>query len=148
MGVPQKRERVFFIAKRKDLQLPELKLNFNEKAIVFKEISDENDKKISLTGKCIEYWNDAKEGTPVGKFATHKKMINNDICGTVIASSDGNYHPKYPRQLNKNELCLTGSYPLDYNFGTLQPKYLIGMSVPPVMCAQIAHQIYLQYFKK
>lgn len=28
------------------------------------------------------------------------------------------------------------------------PKYLIGMSVPPVMTAQIANQIYLQWFKK
>jgi DNA (cytosine-5)-methyltransferase 1 len=37
MGVPQKRERVFFICQRKDLNLPKLKLEFNEDAIPFKQ---------------------------------------------------------------------------------------------------------------
>ena len=35
MGVPQKRERVFFIGDRKDLQYPKLKLGFNETPIPF-----------------------------------------------------------------------------------------------------------------
>ena len=43
---------------------------------------------------------------------------------------------------------LKDGYPQDYNFKTIQPQYLIGMSVPPVMMAQIANQIYLQWFKK
>jgi len=30
----------------------------------------------------------------------------------------------------------------------MKPKYLIGMSVPPVVMANLSHQIYLQYFKK
>ena len=33
MGVPQTRERTFFIARRKDLSLPKVKLEFNEKPI-------------------------------------------------------------------------------------------------------------------
>ena len=46
-------------------------------------------------------------------------------------------------------MCVTKGclVPLDYNFKNIEPKYLIGMSVPPVMTAQIAHQIYLQWFK-
>ena len=32
MGLPQSRERVFFICRRKDLKLPEITLQFNEKA--------------------------------------------------------------------------------------------------------------------
>jgi DNA (cytosine-5)-methyltransferase 1 len=147
MGVPQKRERVFFIAKRKNLQLPELKLNFNEKAIVFKEISDENDKTSDLTDIYLKYWHQANPGESVGKFMSSRKVKINDTVNT-ITSAGNTFHCNIPRNLNKNELCLAGSYPLDYNFGTLQPKYLIGMSVPPLMCAQIAHQIYLQYFKK
>lgn len=35
MGVPQARERVFFIARRKDLALADLTLEFNSPAIVF-----------------------------------------------------------------------------------------------------------------
>ena len=29
----------------------------------------------------------------------------------------------------------------------MEPQYFIGMSVPPVMTAQIAHQVYLQWLK-
>jgi DNA (cytosine-5)-methyltransferase 1 len=65
----------------------------------------------------------------------------------TITASDNNILYSQARHMSKKELCLTGSYPLDYNFGTLQPKYLIGMSVPPVMTAQLSHQIYLQWFK-
>lgn len=36
----------------------------------------------------------------------------------------------------------------DYQFNGFLWHYLIGMSVPPVMTAQIAHQIYLQWFKQ
>ena len=35
MGVPQKRERVFFVCSRKELNYPKLKMEFNEKAITF-----------------------------------------------------------------------------------------------------------------
>jgi len=40
MGVPQKRERVFFIATNQDY--PKFKLEFNEKPIVFGEIDEGN----------------------------------------------------------------------------------------------------------
>jgi DNA (cytosine-5)-methyltransferase 1 len=46
-----------------------------------------------------------------------------------------------------DECKLIGSYPMDYNFKKIAPNYLIGMSVPPLMTAQIAHQIWLQWFK-
>lgn len=36
---------------------------------------------------------------------------------------------------------------IDYNFKTTEPKYIIGMSVPPVMIAQIANEIKKQWFK-
>lgn len=41
-----------------------------------------------------------------------------------------------------------GTYPGDYSFGGIDARYLIGMSVPPVMTAQIAHQLNLQWFSK
>jgi DNA (cytosine-5)-methyltransferase 1 len=146
MGVPQKRERVFFICQRKDLQLPELKLSFNEKEIIFSKISDNNDKKCDLTNVYIKYYSEAKEGESVGKFKSSRKLKMNAVANT-ITSAGNTFHPLIARNLNKKELCLAGSYPLDYNFGTLQPKYLIGMSVPPIMTAQIAHEIYLQWLK-
>lgn len=38
MGVPQRRKRVFFIARRNDLNLPKLVLDFREKPIHFGEV--------------------------------------------------------------------------------------------------------------
>ena len=45
---------------------------------------------------------------------------------------------------------MAGTYPLDYNFTEFNtnPVYLIGMSVPPVMTAQIAKQVYEQWLSK
>ena len=45
------------------------------------------------------------------------------------------------------EIALAGSYPLDYVFDG-DMNYLIGMSVPPVMTAQIATRIYDQWLSK
>lgn len=74
---------------------------------------------------------------------------DNDVINTITAGSNyGFCHSTLPRPASKNELCLCGSFPLDYEFyNETNWHYLIGMSVPPVMTAQIAHQIYLQWFK-
>ena len=147
MGVPQRRERVFFICHRKDLKYPKLAFNFNEKAIVFSEISDILDNKKNITAVYEKYWDIAKEGKSVGKFHTKRKVAENTVVATLTANSSDAWHNKYKRPLNTKELCFAGSYPLDYNFKKVKPFYLIGMSVPPVMTAQIAHQVYLQWLK-
>ena len=91
--------------------------------------------------------------------ANRKKSINNNIgaVGFGYALID-NQVPNTVTTgyvINKNKLCYAtdaeliqiGSYPIDYDFQGIEPKYIIGMSVPPVMTAQIANQIYLQWFK-
>ncbi len=40
------------------------------------------------------------------------------------------------------------SFPQDYDFGTQKPEYICGMSVPPIMIAQIATQVYEQWLTK
>lgn len=47
--------------------------------------------------------------------------------------------------MNVSELSQIGSYPLDYDFNGNAFDYLIGMSVPPVMTANIATEIYSQW---
>ena len=37
---------------------------------------------------------------------------------------------------------------MDYNFLSNSPAYLVGMSVPPVMTANIATEIYSQWLSK
>ena len=156
MGVPQKRERVFFIGHKKEYTLPKLKLEFNEKAVLFGEVF-ENVEYNDLTKNEIYLWNNkikgdndfgninVRLGNKQNSFTT-KILYKDKVCNTVTGG-DNNVLFDIPRKTTKNEVCQIGTYPLDYNFKNIEPKYLIGMSVPPVMTAQIAHQIYLQWFK-
>ena len=156
MGVPQKRERVFFICQRKDLHLPKLKLNFNENAIPFSKFEQTIGNEEQLTPDQLKWWNLCKKGNafssvhPKGHWFNAYKLDWNSIFPTLTASG-GNaepFHPEIPRKINKIEYCCGGTYPQDYNFKHLEPKYLIGMSVPPVMTAQIANQIKIQWLDK
>ena len=145
MGVPQKRERVFFICHRNDLDFPKLKLEFNESIIPFNRISEDHPPG-DLTPLYADYWEKAKQGGSVGLFKAIKKLKMDDVSFTI--TSGDSYHPTQKRTLSKSEYCKIGSYPLDYDFKTMDPKYLIGMSVPPIMIAHISTQIQNQWLKK
>lgn len=170
MGVPQRRERVFFICLRKDLgtpflyqkdmftKVPELKLEFKEPKILFKEVfKDYTDR--PLTENMLKIWNLRKQGD--GDFEhinirefnkpnlhfNHKFIYKNSSNINTITAGDVCVLFDYPRYRNFDELCECGSYPKDYDFKKLKPEYLIGMSVPPVMTAQIATEIYEQWIE-
>lgn len=172
MGVPQKRERVFFIAMRKDLakqflhfadmftEVPKLELEFKEPEICFKDCEVEN----STNGKSVypgmlPYFAGCKEGdnmstvSPKGKnyWFNYIKIDRNKPAPTLAsANNDKLFHYEKPEQLSLEQWCILGSYPTDYNFledgkAKNDGRYIIGMSVPPVMTAQIANQIYKQW---
>ena len=156
MGVPQKRERVFFICQRNDLNFPKLKLEFIEDAIplgiALKEY--ENIYPEKLTEQQNHYWTLCNEGESFSKYHPKKslfgqnKVSSKDVCGTLTTKMDAYFHWNKKRYLQNEEWKIIGAYPLDYNFKKIEPKYLIGMSVPPVMTAQVATEIYNQWFNK
>jgi DNA (cytosine-5)-methyltransferase 1 len=159
MGVPQKRERVFFIALRNDFDLPKLELKFNEKLITFGEIKHYDRKPINngKDSKLKTLWLNKKDNEDFAEiqqrlfnknanFTTHL-VYDEDVFRTITSSGHYYYHKNCSIIADK-EYCQIGSYPLDYNFKGIEPKYLIGMSVPPIMTAQIANQIYLQWLSK
>lgn len=171
MGVPQRRERVFFICLRKDLSnqflmqkdmfaiVPKLELEFSEKKITFGEVKTNiNDN--SFTEYDLSIWQKRINGDKSYSSTilrtenresnwNSKYIYDNKVCNT-IASSSGSKLICFsePRALNSFELNLIGSFPTDYNFIGMRTKYLIGMSVPPVMTAQIAAQIHTQWLSK
>ena len=174
MGVPQRRERVFFIAFRKDLAkqflgqvdmftvLPKLKLEFNEPQINFGEFYEAGvDDRPASQGKMYEYWQNRKQGDKsfcdtikrvegAERCFTNKYLYSDIVPMTYTSNSDVIYLFDEYRKPNKTESCCIGSYPQDYNFTGVQYNYLIGMSVPPIMIAQVASNIYeqwLQYLK-
>lgn len=152
MGVPQKRERVFFIGQREDLGLPELSLWFNEPSIPFIETRPTGSG-INAKGKDLDYWaNTNKKGRASvdrtgNTWGFLYRAKNNLVCATLVSQSRY-FIDDAPFEFVCSDYCKVGSYPLDYNFKEIEPKYLIGMSVPPVMTAQIARQIWLQWLSK
>ncbi len=158
MGVPQKRERVFFIGHRKEFALPKLALSFDEPSIPYCDIEDLGDVQegLDLTTRTFKGWRLSKPGQNFsraigdgGSMFGYCKVNPKEPVNTIV-SSGGTYiwHHKFFRKLNPLEYMQAGTYPLDYDFKTIEPKYLIGMSVPPVMTAQIANQIWIQWLSK
>ena len=158
MGVPQRRQRVFIIGLRDDLVLPKLVLGFDEPGICFGDFRQELPKSgkkewIRLTDFQRDIWNKAKQGESFAKYNNGNgfndyKAQDKRIHPTLSAQQHKYYHSTEPRHLYQSEFCAIGSYPQDYNFDKLKYGYLIGMSVPPVMTAQIANQINLQWLSK
>lgn len=170
MGVPQKRKRVFFIALRKDLcenfmestdlftQTPNLKMIFNEKEIPVKEF-DSGKPGHPLAPSIKEHWEATPQGSSIcnylrslghkEKFFSYRKVNpNNPFCTILSGYDSGEFRHDIPTYFHKDDLTKGGSFPTDYDFLDLKPKYLIGMSVPPVMTAQIASNIYDQWLRK
>jgi DNA (cytosine-5)-methyltransferase 1 len=165
MGVPQQRERVFFIALRKDLAFkflkqynlfetaPELNLRYKEKKIVFGEIQEYSVERKPLMDSYIKYWNKTTdygkydERSRGGKtFGFYRKAMKHRVLNTIMAGNVFSIE-ETPHELTDNELIVCGSFPLDFNFNGNKPQYLIGMSVPPVMVANVATEIYTQWIK-
>ena len=154
MGVPQRRERVFFIGLRNDIKKPKLKLSFNEELITFGEYK-QSDPDITDRDSYKELWAKCRQGYsfstvhPKGNYFGEYKCSDSKVPCTIIANQSGSFvwHSTEQRVLNKEEICQTGTYPIDFDFDNMLPKYLIGMSVPPVMTAQISNEIYKQWLK-
>jgi DNA (cytosine-5)-methyltransferase 1 len=87
------------------------------------------------------------ENHPNGSYFNEIKLHPNEVVPTIRANGLP-YDYETERTLYNSELYSAGSYPKDYNFVSLKPDYLIGMSVPPVMTANIATEIYNQWVSK
>jgi len=170
MGVPQIRERVFFICLRKDLaspflvqkdlfdKVPEINLDFNEKKIPFKKFGDYQGRDIS--DYAMKAWAFRKFGDiNIAQSKKHADMHISDmntfyvyddkVCRTLTSKGEfGSLLFSKPIRLSKNEFLKIGSFPLDYEFIYNDWGYIVGMSVPPVMMAMVAHQVYEQWLSK
>lgn len=170
MGVPQRRERVFFLCLRKDLsgqflrqydlfeQKPFIRLDFNENDIPISEFTDYKGKEV-LSPVVRNLWENRKFGD-IDQSSANQRLFGkpsnfgqsyvyqNDVCCTLTAKESSIIHFDKPLLLSNNEVCCVSTFPLDYDFGKALPHYIAGMSVPPVMMAQVASQVYEQWLSK
>lgn len=170
MGVPQRRQRVFFVCLRKDLvgfvpceqtlfeTLPRLNMNFNEAVIPFKDVADGMGDGVD-SPKMRKCWELRMDGDSDLSNANEREfgksgMFNNQyvyldkVSPTLAARKDCLIRFDIPKYLSASEVCCISSFPQDYEFGGQIPHYVCGMSVPPVMMAQVASRIYDQWLSK
>lgn len=144
MGVPQKRERVFVIAVRKDIAKPftkpkgmfdvELKLNldFNEREIPLKKFLE------------VERKSDNTSYLP-NRYGDIVVDVNK-ACPTIVVIH--RYWVDENHVLSKNTLVKASTFPMDYKYILKNHLYITAMSVPPVAMAQIAKRLHEQILIK
>ena len=157
MGVPQKRERVFFIAHRKDLGFPKLKMTFDSKPIPFKKVREPYGKALgdNLASKLMKYRIPSdrclqdinKRVRKTGSGFTSPINHDDEPVQTITA---GGYCLRMCDGLlmTDKDIISCQTFPQDYNFMDQNVQYVCGMSVPPVMMAKISEQVYRQWLAK
>ena len=158
MGVPQKRERIFFISYRKDLKYPKLRLAFNEKPILFgeyrssigKPVNQNTDTARLLRKRTKNDRNlaDIKKrlGQKVSRFNA-QVVHDKTVCPTL--TSGGEFYRGFDgNKFTDRDFILSQSFPLDYEFKNKAVQFVCGMSVPPIMMAKISGAIYKQWLER
>ena len=170
MGVPQRRERVFFVCLRNDLigkvpcehnlfdAYPYLDMDFNEEPIMFGECADFKGREAK--SKVIRLLWENRQSGDINQGNANERLYGKGsnfnqtyvyadrICPTLASKESCLIHFEQPRYLSASEVCCISSFPQDYNFAGQSPQYICGMSVPPVMMAQVASRIYEQWLSK
>ena len=158
-GVPQKRERVFFIALRNDIDKPRLVLTPEHRWISAGEATCDcmNFSESELSPIHFKLWHNINEGESLSNYyerigqkarSFSERKVNSKTPSCVLTSNSHHFlHWKYPRYLNYQEWKRLGSFPDDYQAKTDKiGKYMIGMSVPPKMMQKVAEAVISQWF--
>lgn len=152
MGVPQTRHRVFFVAVRNDLQFSfnNVDMNFNYENIVFDKIKvcghkESKGKKYELCKKAIKtdtLMSDIYERIYNKKsFFSERILWGDKVCPTITGGGSDIWIEDTGCQINQQEIINATSFPQDYNFLTEKPRYICGMSVPPIMIKRIVNRL-------
>lgn len=127
MGVPQRRERTFFIANRMNKKIA---FSFNEEPIAFKKIFDGKTKPSKLSpnrfGDVL-----IDQNRPLSTVATLQRFFVDD-----------------ENEIADSNIIRAQTFPFDYDFLRNKSKYVCGMSVPPFMMQRVADQIEKQLLIK
>jgi DNA (cytosine-5)-methyltransferase 1 len=161
-GVPQRRERVFFVAIRDDIKVPLLQLAPKHRWISAGEATQDlqvltvNEIKETKPAETdIKFWPGTKPGNSYadewlrlkGKPSGFNTIrLNKQRPASTITATDCSRHWDECRKLTYREWQRLGSFPDDYQAKSDKiGKYMIGMSVPPKMTEQVARAVIDQW---
>lgn len=165
MEVPQRRERVFFVANR--CGFPPLRLGFGYRPVAFGGIKSPRGAPIggdvgsvSSTRRLLSKARPGDRGLDdicrrergKGIGFNCRLVWNGDVCPTVTAGSSPVRMPEM-EMFSVADFRAVGTFPQDYWFGcddgspkaARMANYMVGMSVPPSMAAHIADEIWRQW---
>ena len=155
MGVPQARERTFFIARRRNLEWGKLEMKFEEPVTTLRQAwaNLPKQKGDALPPCYAKIWANVppgKAGRDYGSTGLQVHKINqSQPARTAISQSWHTMHDQEPRNLSALELTRIQSFPDDYKYGKPADRhagYVCGMSVPPYMTQRVALEIGRQWF--
>ena len=165
----KKRERVFFICIRHDLGAhflkvsdlfnvePYIDMEFNESEIYYGEYADYKGKPIGVKMRKLFEQRVAgdialaeayKKQTGKRGFFNQQYLYENKVSYTLTTHADSIIPFKQPIYLSRSEVCNISTFPQDYHFLNQSPHYICGMSVPPVMMAQVASRVWKYWLSK
>ncbi|MCF2221053.1 DNA cytosine methyltransferase [Chryseobacterium sp. PS-8] len=137
-GVPQARERIFFIGRKRSLELPDLVLDFAGSPVYFGEIADKGSTthpplrpSIQKRRPFVEYGDqnlkfaDAKYrklNTYNAFFSTY--ILYDNIVAPTLTSSGTTLYYNEARNLNDTEYLRMSSFPSDFDFCGISPRYV------------------------
>jgi len=162
-GVPQRRERVFFIALRNDIHKPKLILapkhrwiSAGEATSDLQVLTQDEIKETRPSPNDIKCWEHTRKGDAYRTFLLKAEKRNscfnnirlNDSCPANTLSSTPELYTHWDvcRKLTYREYKRLGSFPDDYKArSTRIGKYMVGMSVPPRMMEKVAQAVISQW---
>ena len=151
LGLPQMRERVFIVGRRKDLIKKNKPLNlfFNEKQINCNDVNVENSigREIPRDSSLYRNWIRRKKNKKFRGYFGYGMAQYDRPCPTVLSSgSEKMFHWAKPNYVSKEFIVKCSSFPSDYRFTPCGSDYVCGMSVPPLMMHRVSSQIIPQFF--
>lgn len=154
MGVPQKRHRVFFIAIKKDLAINpgSLDMSFNYLPINYKEIKSAEGKPIDKSRRLYKVLLQSIEGdkdlsdtlarteNKPNSLFSHRLIYDDEVMSTITAKCEFFRFPERTG-IPDQDIILSQTFPLDYQFKDQPIIYVCGMSVPPIMIKRIVTRL-------
>ena len=162
-GVPQKRERVFFVALRDDIDKPKLVLapkhrwiSAGEATSDLQALTDDEIRDCKITPCYKALWETSLNGACLGDARQNQtgksgyfsayRFSALEPCRSLTSQPQHFLHWDDCRSLTYREWKRLGSFPDDYQAKTDKiGKYMIGMSVPPRMTEQVAKAVIEQW---
>lgn len=162
MGVPQRRVRVFYIARRKELGMEDIRITAGEKPIPFGKVREKHGQEFAREDSLMKQLMRYKRPTDRDfrdinvRLGYKDKGFTNGIIhdayvaptltasGTMVRYCDDTL-------MSPGDMRNVSTFPQDYEIpeeSRSKAQFLYGMSVPPVMMAHIAAAIYEQWLSK